>query len=134
MNKVRLALVGALVLGLGVGARAGKEDPKPGKGDLQKKLIGKWDVVKGAPPGSKTATMEFTKDGKILMGFEKDGKEVKFDATYKVEGKGFTMSMKRGDMEVTQKVEVAKAEGDTLVLKGEKGDVLELRRKKGKLD
>ena len=131
MNKVRLALVGALVLGLAVGARAGKE--KGGKDDIQKKLIGKWEVVKGkgVPPG---ATMEFTKDGKVVFAFEKDGKEMKLDATYKVEGKGFTMTSKFMDKERTQKIEVVKAEDDRLVLKGEKGDELELKRKKGKTD
>src|SRR5436305_1878960 len=115
MNKVRLALVGALVVGLAVAAR-GQED-KGGKGDLKKTLVGTWEVTKGkgAPPG---ATIEFTTDGKVVMQFEKDGKKERHEASYKVAGKGFTMTMKRGDMEVMQKIEVAKVMGDEMVLKG----------------
>src|SRR5919202_5391206 len=103
MDKVRLALAGALVLGLAVAVRADEE--KGGKPDLQKKLVGKWEVVKftgkkgGPPPG---ATIEFTKDGKILVTTEEKGEKVRREATYKVEGKGFTLTMKHGDMEHTQ--------------------------------
>ena len=133
MNKVRLALAGALVLGLTLGARA---DEKEGKGDLQKKLIGTWEVAKfkgkdpkakGPPPGM---TFEFTKDGKIILAAEVGGEMRKFEGTYKVEGKSFKMTMKRGDMEHTETVKVVKADDKELVLRGEKdGNELTLKKK-----
>jgi hypothetical protein len=60
MNTVRLAAVGALVLGLTAAARADEE--KGNKSDIQKKLVGKWEVVQftgklGPQPGD---TFEFT--------------------------------------------------------------------------
>jgi uncharacterized protein (TIGR03066 family) len=138
MDKVRLALVGALVLGLTAAARAGKEEPKPGKGDIQKKLVGKWQVVKstgekgGPPPG---ATIEFTRDGKILVTADAEGKKVRREATYEVEGKGFKMTIKHGDREHTETIKVLKADEKELVLRGEKdGHRLTLKRKAKKED
>jgi uncharacterized protein (TIGR03066 family) len=131
MNQVRLALAGALVLGLAVAARAGKEGPKPGKDDLQKKLIGKWKVVKGNDV-PRRATIEFTRDGKLILLFERDGKEVKAQADYKVEGKGFTLTRTVMGEERTDKIEVVTAEDDRLVLKRMKGEELELKRVKAK--
>jgi hypothetical protein len=67
MNKVKLALVGGLVLGLTAAVRA--DEGKGGKADIQQKLVGTWEVVKftgkkgGPPPG---ATFEFTRDGKVI--------------------------------------------------------------------
>ena len=131
MNKVRLALAGALVLGLTAAARADEE--KGGKSDLQKQLVGKWEVVKstikkgGPPPG---AAVEFTKDGKVLVTAEEKGEKVRREATYKVEGKGFTLTLKHGDREETQAVEVVKVDDKELVLSHEKeGGEVTLKRK-----
>jgi uncharacterized protein (TIGR03066 family) len=134
MRKVRLALVGALVLGLTAAARA--DEGKGGKDDLKGKLVGKWEVVKftgkkgGPPPG---ATIEFTKDGKILVTAEEKGEKVRREATYKVEGKGFTLTVKHGDKEETQTIKVVKAGDEELVVRNEKrGHEVTLRRKGAK--
>jgi uncharacterized protein (TIGR03066 family) len=134
MNKVRLALVGALVLGLTMVARADEE--KGEKSDLKGKLVGTWEVVKskgkegGPPPG---ATFEFTKGGKVLVTFEAEGKKVRGEATYKVEGKGLTITMKRGDEAHTQTVKVVKVDDKELVVRNEKeGREVTLKRKKAK--
>jgi uncharacterized protein (TIGR03066 family) len=127
------------VLGLTAAARADEE--KGGTSDLQKKLVGKWEVVKfkgkdpkdkGPPPGM---TFEFTKGGKIILAAEVEGKTRKFEGTYKVEGKSFKMTMKGGDREHTETVNVLRAGDKELVLRGEKdGNELTLKRKAKKED
>jgi uncharacterized protein (TIGR03066 family) len=130
MNTVRLALVGALVLGLTAAVRA--DDEKGGKSDLQKKLVGKWEVVKstgkgGPPPGT---TIEFTKDGKAILTAEEKGEKRTMEAAYKVEGKEVKLTVKQGDMERTETIKVVKVDDKELVVKHEKeeGEVT-LKRK-----
>jgi uncharacterized protein (TIGR03066 family) len=139
MNAVRLALAGALVLGVAAAARADEE--KGGKDDIQKKLVGKWELVKfkgkdpkakGPPPGT---TLEFTKGGKVVITLEAEGKKMSMDGTYKVEGKGFKLTTKRGDTENTEAVQVVKVDDKELVLRGEKdGNELTFKRKGKKED
>jgi uncharacterized protein (TIGR03066 family) len=137
MHKVRLALAGALVVGLTAAAGADEEEPKPGKGDLQKKLVGRWEVAKstgakGVPPPG--ATIEFTRGGKVLVTAEQKGKKVRREAAYKVEGKGFTLTLKHGDREHTDTIKVVKVDDKELVLREEDGNELTLKRKAKKGD
>jgi uncharacterized protein (TIGR03066 family) len=131
MNMLRLALVGTLVLGLMAAARADEE--KGGKPDIQKKLVGKWEVVKfagkeGAPPAR--ATVEFTKDGKIITTAENKGEKLHWEGTYKVEGKRLTITRRRGNMEQTQKLEVVKVDDKELVVtRSPEEGVTSLKRK-----
>jgi uncharacterized protein (TIGR03066 family) len=137
MNAVRLALAGALVLGV---AAARADEEKGGKDDIQKKLIGKWEVAKfkgkkpgekGPPPGT---MVEFTKDGKLVITGEEKGEKVRREGTYKVEGKGFKLTFKRGDMEHTDTLKILKLDDKQLVITSEKeGGEMTLRRKEGKL-
>ena len=134
MNTVRLALAGALVLGLTLGARA--DEGKGGKDGLKDKLVGKWEITKfkgqdakdkGPPPG---AVIEFTRDGKAVMTAEEDGKKVRHEATYKVEGRAIKMTIKHGDMERTETLKVIKADDKEMVVRNEKqGHELTLKRK-----
>ena len=71
----------ALVVLMGVAARpsvAADDD------DNAKKIVGVWEVAKSEelPAG---ATVEFTKDGKVIAIIKADGKEHKIEGTYKVE-------------------------------------------------
>ena len=137
MNKVRLALAGALVLGLTLGARAG--EGKGGKDDVQQKLVGTWEVVKfkgkdpkdkGPPPGM---TMAFTKDGKVTLAAEVEGKKRSFEGTYKVEGTSFQMTRKVGDTEHTETMKVLRVDDKELVLRGGRdGNEWTLKRKGAK--
>jgi uncharacterized protein (TIGR03066 family) len=126
MNSVRLALVAALWLGL-VALTGAQDDKKAEEAKLQKQLLGRWEVEKGKglPSG---AIVEFKKDGKMAINFTKDGEEQKVEATYKVKGKAFVMTMKRGDKERTQTIKVTKITDKVLELEGEKGDALTFKR------
>src|SRR5262245_43643614 len=105
MNAARLALMGALCLGLAGLARAEDTDKKD---DLGKQLLGRWEAVKGKglPAG---AIVEFKKDGKMVVTMKgKDDKEQKMEATYKVKDKAFEMTMKRNDEERKQTIKVTR--------------------------
>jgi uncharacterized protein (TIGR03066 family) len=129
MNAVRLALVGALWLGLI--ALAGAQDKDEDGDALKKKLIGRWEAVKGKglPPG---AIVVFHKDGKMVVtAREKDkdnDKERKIEGTYKVKGKSFQITFKRDEKERTQTIKVLKISDKELETEGEKGDKLTFKR------
>ena len=65
-----------------------------------KKLVGKWEP-QGLPAGAK-ATVEFTKDGKLLVNFGFGDKTDKSEGTYKVEGNKLTVELK--DRKTTQTI------------------------------
>src|SRR5438094_3577702 len=81
--------------------------PAQEKGDLAKKIVGKWEVTKADAGTVQEGTLvEFTKDGKMKVTGKKDGMEMAFEGTYKVEKDSFTMTMKVGDMEKSQTITV----------------------------
>lgn len=125
MNVLRLMTVGTVVLLFGVGARA---EDKP---DYAKLIVGKWEATKTDPGTLPEGTVvEFTKDGKLKMSVKKDGQELNVEGTYKVEGNSFTMTMKLGDQEKSQKITITKI-SDTAVSTTDKDNkVVELKRKK----
>jgi uncharacterized protein (TIGR03066 family) len=116
MKLLRLALVGALVLGV-TAVRA--EDKKEGGVD-KKKLMGTWVVTKGEtlPVG---ATVEFTKDGKLKLVIKEKDKALTVEGAYEVKGDGFKLTMKDGDKEHTETLKVKKLTDKELVVEDEKG-------------
>ena len=136
MNAVRLALVGALWLGLI--ALAGAQDKNDKDTDaLKKQLLGRWEAVKGKglPVG---AVVVFRKDGKLIVTAkvkDKDTgteKEMKHEGTYKVKDKAFEITMKRGDDVHTQTIKVLKISDKELETEGEKGEKVTFKRLAGK--
>jgi uncharacterized protein (TIGR03066 family) len=125
MSTLRWLAVGVVIVAFGSGARA---DDKP---DYAKLLVGKWEVSKAdegtIPVG---AMVEFTRDGKIKFGGKKDGEEMMFEGTYKVEGDAFVMTVKLGDQEKTQKITITKITDKEMATKGEDGKLVELTKKK----
>src|SRR5258707_1260374 len=102
MNAVRLALAGALVLGLAFAARAEDKDDK--KADsVKEKIVGTWEVEdgKGLPKGSK---VRFTKDGKMTVTMKRDDEECKIEGTYKVDGSTLKITHKREGEDHTQEI------------------------------
>ena len=83
MRTITTVALGVLLV---VAAGASAQDTKDGKKDKDavdaKKLIGKWEP-KDLPAGAK-ATVEFTKDGKLLINFTFGDKSDKVEGTYKV--------------------------------------------------
>src|SRR5262249_59835035 len=103
MNAMRLMAVGVLVGLVSFAARA--ED----KADNAKLIVGKWECAKAdegtLPVGS---SVEFTKDGKIIVIVKEGDKEMKGEGTYKVEGDKFDFTIKIGDQEHSDTITIKK--------------------------
>jgi uncharacterized protein (TIGR03066 family) len=93
MSAIRIALLGSLVLAIGV-ASAREEKAKIDKA----KLIGTWTYVKTtsakAPPEGAEMKVEFTKDGKLNVSMKLEDKSRKLSGTYKVDGDQLTSVLK----------------------------------------
>ena len=71
-----LAAVAAALLFVGATPAADKVDAA--------KLVGKWELTKSSDESApKGAMVEFTKDNKVTITFDANGKEVKLEGTYK---------------------------------------------------
>ncbi len=92
------------------------------------KLVGKW-----CPKEEAVFTIEFTKDGKAtLVATTADGKVVKGEGTYKVDGNKLTTKVKVGDMERTMTSTISKLTATEMVATDEKGKEKTLVRIKDK--
>jgi uncharacterized protein (TIGR03066 family) len=131
MHALRLTVAGLLVLGLAVGA--GAQDKGKKVKVSKDKLVGTWQVVKskGLPPN---ATVEFTRDGKLILqgkAKDKEGKErtFKLEAAYKVEGSAFKMMMKAPDgSERSETITVTRLTDTELHTRGEKGNITTFKK------
>ncbi len=72
------------------------------------KLVGTWEIITkgGLPPGS---TLTFSKDGKLLLMFDHDGKTTKAEGTYAVKDNTISSKMSFNDMGIVKEsIEVHK--------------------------
>jgi uncharacterized protein (TIGR03066 family) len=90
-------------------------------------LVGKWEFVEvpadNIPKGS---IGEFTKDGKAILTFKKDGETVKKEAKYKVEGNKLFIIEKENQQEPAIIKTLTKTD---LVVEDPKGRTFKLKRK-----
>lgn len=121
-------IAAALALALVVGNLTQADDAK--KID-QAKLIGTWKIVKaeGAPEG---ATVEFTKDGKMIVSAEMNGQKLKFEGTYKIEGDKLLSAMTIMGNEVKDTDTIKSLTDDKLTLVDKEGKLAELEKVKKK--
>jgi uncharacterized protein (TIGR03066 family) len=94
---------------------AAAEDKKDEKIDPAK-LVGRWE-----PKEKKGPTLEFKKDGKVAFAMSQDGKELKADGTYKVEGNKVSVALSFEGVEQKMERTITKLTADELVTKDEKG-------------
>jgi len=81
-----LAAAAAALLFVGATSAADKVDAG--------KLVGKWELTKSSDESApKGAMVEFTKDNKVTITFDANGKEVKLEGTYKVDGEKLTVKL-----------------------------------------
>jgi uncharacterized protein (TIGR03066 family) len=93
-----------------------------------KKLVGKWEPKEKGAAG----VVEFTKDGKVTITANVDGKESKFEGTYKIDGNKLSATVKAGDKEQTQTRTITKLTDTELVTTDDKGKERQYARIKGK--
>jgi uncharacterized protein (TIGR03066 family) len=126
MKSLRSVVACCLVLSLAglAFAEEKKDDTKSNKD----KLVGVWEVTKseGAPAGS---TVEFTKDGKMIVTVKADNKTEKVEGTYTVDGDSIKSNLKVGDKEVKETAKIKKLTDKVLVTEDEKGKTDEFKKK-----
>jgi uncharacterized protein (TIGR03066 family) len=91
-----------------------------------KKLIGKWGPK--MPKKGENRTVEFAPNGKLLLWEEVDGKEMKIEGTYKLEGNKVSFKMKFMDLDVDDTVTITKLTDDELEGKDKEGKVEVFKR------
>jgi len=124
MSALRWLAVGAVVCLAGGGARAA---------DNEKMIVGQWEISKPAEGGGglpKGSVVEFSKDGKIKVTAKKGDTDAVMEGTYKVDGDSFTATLKAGEEERKQTLEIVKLTETELHVKNKDGKVSELTKKK----
>jgi uncharacterized protein (TIGR03066 family) len=95
-----------------------------------KKLVGKWEPT--APKKGDAMVMEFTKDGKVIVTGSLDGKEVKIEGTYKLDGEKLSFKLTFNTETVDESVTITKLTDDELEGKDKKGEVEAFKKVKPK--
>lgn len=114
MKTLLAAVFGFAVLAL-AGSASVKADDAP-------KLLGKWEVTKSTGDTPVGAVVEFAKDGKLSVTISNEGKDVKLDGTYKLNGKKLSVTLSVNEQKVEQDL--------TATFKGDDGLELEDADKK----
>jgi uncharacterized protein (TIGR03066 family) len=100
------------VLAVGLAAAAAAADDKKDPPVDGRKLIGRWEP-KEAKKEFKT-TVEFAKDGKLVLTVEAGGKTRKVEGAYKLDGIKLRVRMKLGEKEVEEEVAVLRLTDEEL--------------------
>ncbi|HEX5272540.1 MAG TPA: TIGR03066 family protein [Gemmataceae bacterium] len=124
MKILATAVACCVVLALAGPSFAAEKNAK----DNKTKIVGVWEVTKSdnAPPG---ATVEFTKDGKMIVTIKDGDKTIKVEGTYTIEKDSITSNLKVDDKEMKETVTITKLTDKELVVKDAKGKVDEFKKK-----
>jgi uncharacterized protein (TIGR03066 family) len=92
-----------------------------------KKLVGSWIVTKGnAPPN---AVLTFTKDGKMALTADLQGKELRLEGTYTLKDNEITSRLNFAGKEMVEVHKIKKLTETELHTEDEKGAVDEFKKK-----
>jgi uncharacterized protein (TIGR03066 family) len=121
--KLRLpVLAGMVILGMSMVAVAGSDNAM--------KLIGVWEVTKSDSGAPKGTTVEFTKDGKMIMKAKFMDKELVINGTYKVKGDTVTAIFSEGGKTKEDPATIKKLTDKELIVVDGKGKIDEYKRVK----
>src|SRR5260370_4856982 len=84
--------------------------------DNATKIVGKWEITKCEEKALVGASVEFTKDGKIIVQAKIDDKQTTLEGTYKVEKDKLTTKMKVEDEVKEDSDTITKLTDDALEL------------------
>jgi uncharacterized protein (TIGR03066 family) len=125
MKAITLGLAAFLFAGLTAVYGEDKKD------DNKTKIVAVWEVVKGDAP--KGTTIEFTKDGKIKINLEADGKKIALDGSYELDGDSVKTVLKGPDgKEHKETIKIKKLTDTELTTEDEKGKTDEYKKKGAK--
>ena len=120
MRLLCAAGLGLLVFVLAGSARA----------DDTAKLVGKWEVTKSGGETPVGTTIEFTKDGKAIARVTLDGKDLKFNGTYKLVGPKLRLDLVLNEQKLDQEFTVKFNGDDEMTLEDVKKKTDTLKKKK----
>ncbi len=98
--------------------------------DNAKKLIGVWVVDKASGDLPAGSSVEFTKDGKLVAVIKAEGKEIKFEGTYKLEKDKLNVELKVESETIKETVTIKKLTDDALELEDKDKKVDTFKKKK----
>lgn len=121
------ALVGcALAVLLVASAGLGQEKGKDKDAIDAKKLLGKWQPA----DKKENVTIEFAKDGKLIVSVDIGGKTEKVEGTYKLDGNKLSVAMTFMGMEQKETMTVGKLTDEELETTDSKGKKETLKKVK----
>lgn len=100
------------------------------KADDTPKLIGKWEVTKTTGDTPVGAVVEFAKGGKLSVTINNEGKDVKLDGTYKLDGKKLAVKLTLNEQKIEHDLTVTFKGDDALELEDSDKKVDTLKKKK----
>ena len=107
------------------GARSPKAEPVK-ESTIQDKLLGRWEATRGEiPPGS---ILELTRDGKLKMTIQVEGKAMSDESAYVVQGEAIKTTHKEGPKETTETLKIKTLTEQVLVTEDERGQTEEFKR------
>lgn len=77
------------------------------------KIVGKWTVAKTEGDVPKGTVVEFTKDGKLSVSIEENGKKLTIGGTYKIVGDKLKVKVVINDKELPEDEDTIKSLSDT---------------------
>jgi uncharacterized protein (TIGR03066 family) len=119
----------AAVICFGLVGTAAAQVKKDAKADFKDKIVGVWEVVKSVevPAGS---VMEFAKDGKVTVTVQIQGRPIKSEANYAIEGDKVTILSKNREGKEMKHVDTIKTLTDSkLILTSPAGNDIEFKLK-----
>ena len=115
---------------IGLARAEDKKDDK--KDDNAAAIVGLWEITKAGGDVQAGSTIDFAKDGKLVM-VAKDGDTTqKVEGTYKVAKDKLTITLKVGDESLEQVLTIKKLKDKDMELEDKGGGIDVLKRKQKK--
>ncbi|HEV3437352.1 MAG TPA: hypothetical protein VG122_08335 [Gemmata sp.] len=95
--------------------------------EYAKKIVGIWEVTKSESDLPNGATVEFTKDGKLMVIIKDD---MKLNGTYKLDKDKLNVKLTAGDQTIEETITITKLTDDALELKDKDKKVDVFKKKK----
>jgi uncharacterized protein (TIGR03066 family) len=125
MIVLRLMGAGVIVCVLAVGIRAGDEK------DYTKQVVGKWKVVKATPGTFPLGTvLDLSKDDKVKVIGNRDGKEFIHAGTYEMDGAKIIITVKVEGQEQKHTLTVTKISDTDMATEHGGGGTIEFKKEK----
>lgn len=121
MKSLAAVVLGVLALGLAGSVNA--------QDDNTKKIVGKWEVVKGGGDLPAGTTIEFTADGDLLATIKVDNDTAKIKGKYKIDKERLVVTITVGDMKIEETSTIVKLDAANLEVKDKDGKVDVLKKK-----